>query len=41
MNRPQKIFEPYTDPKNSPLGLQKSKMAQELSQNQMSELKET
>ena len=37
MGDPKTVFEPYPDPKNSPLGPQNPK----LSQNQMSELKVT
>ena len=37
---PNTLFEPFPNPKNSPLQPQKSKMTLELSQNQMSELKE-
>ena len=35
------FFEPFPNSKNSPLGPKKSKMTPKLSQNQMSELKET
>ena len=35
------MFEPYPNPKNSPLGPQKVKNDSELSQNEMSELEET
>ena len=35
------VFEPYPDPKNSPLGPQKSNMTPKLSQTQMSEFTET
>ena len=38
---PKTVFELYPNPKNSPLGPKKSKMAPKLSQNQMSEGKET
>ena len=37
---PETVFEPNPNPKDSPLGPQKSKMTPKLSQNQMSELKE-
>ena len=35
------VVEPYSKPKNSPLGPKKSKMTPKLSQNKMSDLKET
>ena len=35
------VFDPYVNPKNSSLGPQKVKNAPKLSQNQMSELKQT
>ena len=38
---PKTVFEPYPDPKNSPLGPPKVKMTPKLSQNQVTELKET
>ena len=38
---PKTVNEPYPNPKNSPLGPKKSKMTLTLSQNQMTELKET
>ena len=38
---PKTVFENYPNLKNSPWGPQKSKMTQMLSQNQMSELRET
>ena len=38
---PKTVFEPYPNPKNSPLGPQKSKMTPKSSQNQMSESKVT
>ena len=38
---PKTVFEPYPNPKNSPLGPKKSKMTPKLSQNQMSEFKVT
>ena len=41
MIRPQTVFEPYHNPKTSPLGHKKDKMTPKLSLNQMSELKET
>ena len=41
MSQPQNSFLTYPNVKNSPLGPQKVKMTPKLSQNQMSELKET
>ena len=41
MSGPKTDFKPHIEPKNSPLGPQKVKNTQRLSQNQMSELKET
>ena len=38
---PKTVFELFLNPKNSPLGPTKVKMIQKLSQNPMSELKET
>ena len=38
---PKTVFEPDIDHKNSPIGPQKVKTTPKLSQNQMSELKET
>ena len=38
---PKSVYEPYANPKNSPLGPQKLKMTPKLSQNQMSEFEET
>ena len=38
---PKQFFEPDIDHKNSPIGPQKVKTTPKLSQNQMSELKET
>ena len=39
--KPRTVFEPYSDPKNSPLVLQKVKKNPKVSQNQKSEFKET
>ena len=41
MRRPKTVFGPYPKWKNSKLEPKKKKMNQKLSQNQMSELKET
>ena len=41
MSKVKAVFEPYPDPKNSPLGPKKPKMTPKLSQNQMLELKVT
>ena len=38
---PKTVFEPYPNPKNSPLGPLNSKMTQKFIQNQISELNET
>ena len=41
MSGPQNSFEPHIEPKNSPIGPKNFKTTSKLSQNQMSELKET
>ena len=41
LGNPKTVFEPHPNPKNSPLGPQNVKNDPKLSQNKMSELKET
>ena len=41
MSGPQNCIEPHIEPKNSPIGPQKDETTSKLSQNQISELKET